>query len=226
MLTEVTMDINEFKNNAENIVIKKRNKFSVFVLIFSIFFIIYEWVMWDISLIIDEYFVTYFIGVSYQALILIMFILLSIALIYAIFKFKKIGKLSLVPFGIMVLLTSCFLVKNYSVTYGKLNYYIHKNNRIETIQMYEEGALRQIDEHEYIVPNRLSSWDKVVIIGEKFDQVGAVFKISLNQAIVYTTADTLLLDGQYTAGQWYHGHFLEAEKIEEHWYIVTVCLWD
>ncbi len=152
-------------------------------------------------------------------LLLLKYILPIIAIIYPFRKYNQLGIKSFIPLLIMVLFFIQQAIVNYSTLYAKTNHYFNRANRVETIEMYEAGQLKEYSDSSYIVPHRLSALSKLVYIETDEYRTTAIFDISANQDIVYVSDDKIMVDGAMHIGTT-NSDYKNPVKLDINWYVV------
>ena len=173
---------------------------------------------WEITLGLFDYF-------SY----IVYAVLIIFSLMLLIRDVRLIKWRAAVPILICVIVVTFFFIIPSSNLYLKWNYCINKESRIKTIAMVENGSIssRQIDVHVYMVPYRLTSRTRTMIIQNRNDVQKVLFYtykgVTVTKIIVYVSDDSGIMENDFNFHSPEYNHlFSNINKLAPNWYSATL----
>ena len=200
----------------------KKGKCIVVLFVFiSAFFIVFDWLRFDLSEKIDKIGFDLILGMFIVFLLFLFWVLAVIAIIIFVKNLKSNKMMAIIPITSILIVVAYFSFINYSPTYIKIDHKINVAKRTEIIREYESGKLEQININRYLVPYRFCSHNKKVYIQKKNGVIKAIFYVSngvQKSRVVFYVSDERFANindfGEYPN----HWIMRNIKKIEANWY--------
>ncbi|MEA4831616.1 hypothetical protein SDC9_127036 [bioreactor metagenome] len=170
-------------------------------------------------------------GIIVGFLLYIPYILYGILAIRTVFylfkKFKEKRLVAFAPAGIILVTTLLYALFPYTNLYLNMYYSLNKGMLQKTVQLMNEGKVYPIDNNEYIVPYKSTSYTGVLYT-EVNDGITKImfyaFKgVKKDIVIVYSSDDSSINKKDFNniiyGGTW---NFSNIKKIDTNWYSATI----
>jgi len=204
---------------------KKNETFVRACIIAFLFFILIDWVRFDLIIAIDNIGFNLIFGLLLIGFIALYVIMLNSSLVYLILRWRITRFKALIPLTLMLMVFLYYFIVNYSSAYMHMDYSFNRNDRQEIIEMYENNQLTQINVNRYLTPYRLSSHNKIVYIQTKENVTKAIFFISNgfehDRVLLYVSDENMVLNSDFGDGVSYWD-LQNIRKVSENWYFAEI----